>query len=93
VTATERERLAANKPALLEFLNSQSAIRARLLTLAASEGLTETVVDSIPADELPLYADIDIDIDDDGLRVCLHLRARCPLCDGKDRNQARRGIA
>lgn len=61
-------------------------IRSRLLALAAAERLPAPVVDTIPADELPLYADTD----DDSLRWCLHLRARCPLCSGNDRHHDHR---
>ncbi len=76
VTQAIRERLAASKADLLAFLDSPDAIRARLLALARSEGLPTSTVDTIPTDELPLYAEHD----DADLLLPLHLRARCSLC-------------
>ena len=66
--------------------DSFDAIRVRLLALARAEGLPASVVDTIPADELPLYADTD----DGSLRWCLRLRACCQLCGGNDRQHNHR---
>ena len=86
VTPAIRARMAASKADLLAFLDSPDTIRTRLLALAAAERLPASVVDTIPADELPLYADTD----DDSLRWCLHLRACCQLCGGNDRQHNHR---
>ena len=76
VTPAIREQLAAHKPELLALLEHPYAIRTRLLNLALSEGLSASVVDTIPADELHLYAELD----DTDLLLPLHLRARCSTC-------------
>lgn len=64
-------RLAANKPAILALLGFDSTLN-RLIRLAKSAGLPESVATTIPAEELPLYAEFD----DADLLLPLHLRAR-----------------
>ena len=61
------------------------AIRERLLTIAASEGLPASTVTTIPAGELHLYAELD----DADLLLPLHLRARGLLCGEKNHHKHR----
>ncbi len=74
-----RRLLTEHKADLLAELSKPESVttttdtRARLHRLVAGEGLSPGCVDTIPDDELHLYAELD----DDELRLPLHLRARC----------------
>ncbi len=65
---------------------SPDAIRERLLALARAEGLPAPAVDTIPDDELHLYAELD----DADLLLPLHLRARGLLGGEKNHHHEHR---
>ena len=78
VTPAIRERLAAHKSDLLACLESTSAIRIRLLTIVAAEGIDPAHVHAQDDDDIAECRGLN----DNTLRDWMRLRASCAVCCG-----------